>query len=62
MILNGVYDKYLGYSLEMFWWIELNAGEITTINTNFKRYNAIQKRFCKPFIKMCTLIDLGTAK
>ena len=23
-----------GYSFEMFWGIELNAGEITTINTN----------------------------
>ena len=34
MILNGVYDKYFGYSFEMFWWIELNEGEITTINTN----------------------------
>ena len=34
MILNGVYDKYFGYSFEMFWRIELNAGEITTINTN----------------------------
>ena len=34
MILNGVYDKYFGCSFEMFWQIELNAGEITTINTN----------------------------
>ena len=34
MILNGVYDKYFGYSSEMFWRIALNAGEITTINTN----------------------------
>ena len=34
MILNGVYDKYFGYSFEMFCWIELNAGEITTINSN----------------------------
>ena len=34
MILNGVYDKYFGYSFEMFWLIELNAGEIITINTN----------------------------
>ena len=34
MILNGVYDKYMfGYSFEMFWQIELNAGEITKINT-----------------------------
>ena len=24
-----------GYSFEMFWQIELNAGEITTINTNY---------------------------
>ena len=34
MTLNGVYDKYFGYSSEMFWRKELNAGEITTINTN----------------------------
>ena len=34
MILNGVYDKYFGYSFEMFWLIVLNAGEIATINTN----------------------------
>ena len=34
MILNEVYDKYFGYSFEMFWQIELNAGEIITINTN----------------------------
>ena len=34
MILNGVYDKYFGYSFEMFWRIELYAGEIITINTN----------------------------
>ena len=34
MILDGVYDKYFGYSFEMFRWIELNAGEIITINTN----------------------------
>ena len=29
MILNGAYDKYYGYSFEMFWRIELNAGKIT---------------------------------
>ena len=29
MILIGVFDKYFGYSFEMFWRIE-----ITTINTN----------------------------
>ena len=34
MILNGAYGKYYGYSFEMFWRIELNAGKITTINTN----------------------------
>ena len=34
MILNRVYDKYFGYTFEMFWRIELNAGEITTINAN----------------------------
>ena len=34
MILIGVYDKNFGYASEMFWRIELNAGEITTINTN----------------------------
>ena len=34
MILNGVYDKYFGFSFEMLWRIELNAEEITTINTN----------------------------
>ena len=34
MIINGVYDKYFGYSFEMFLRIELNAEEITTINTN----------------------------
>ena len=34
MILNGIYDKYFGNSFEMFLRIELNAGEITTINTN----------------------------
>ena len=34
MILNGVYDKYFGYSFEIFWRVKLNAGEITTINTN----------------------------
>ena len=34
MILNVVYNKYFGYSFEMFWQIELNAGEITRINTN----------------------------
>ena len=34
MILNGVYDKYFRYFFEMFWQIELNAGEITKINTN----------------------------
>ena len=34
MILNEVFEKYFGYSFEMFWLIELNAGEITTINTN----------------------------
>ena len=27
MILDGVYDKYFGYSFELFWRIELNAGE-----------------------------------
>ena len=34
MLLNWVYDKYFGYSFEMFWGIKLNAGEITIINTN----------------------------
>ena len=35
MILNGVYDKYfLDTLLKCFGRIELNAGEITTINTN----------------------------
>ena len=34
MVLDGVYDKYFGYSFAMFWWIELNAGEKNTINTN----------------------------
>ena len=43
MILNGVTYLLLltfimisifGYSFEMFWWIELNAGEITASNTN----------------------------
>ena len=35
MILNGVYGKiFFGYAFEMVWWIELNEGEITTINTN----------------------------
>ena len=34
MILKWVYDKYFRYSFEMFWRIELNAGEINTINTN----------------------------
>ena len=34
MILKEAYDKYYGYSFEMFWRIELNAGKITTINTN----------------------------
>ena len=34
MILNGAYDKHFLYSFEMFWRIELNAGEITKINTN----------------------------
>ena len=34
MVLNGAYDKYYGYSFEMFWRIELNTGKITTINTN----------------------------
>ena len=34
MILNGAYDKYYGYSFEMLWRIELDAGKITTINTN----------------------------
>ena len=34
MILNGVYDKYFGYSFEKFWQIERNAGKITTTNTN----------------------------
>ena len=33
-ILNGVYDKYFGYSFEMIWRIELNAGDITTIHIN----------------------------
>ena len=33
MILDGVYDKYFSDSFEMIWWIELNVGEITTINT-----------------------------
>ena len=55
MILNGVYDKYYGYSFEVFWRIELNAGK--KHNQYQLRYNAIQKRFCKPFIKMYTLID-----
>ena len=34
MYLNGVFDKYFGYYFEIFLQIELNAGEITTINTN----------------------------
>ena len=34
MILNGAYDKYFGYAFEMFWRIELNTRDITTINTN----------------------------
>ena len=34
MILDWVYDKYFGYSFGTFWWVELNEGEITTINTN----------------------------
>ena len=34
MILNGAYDKYYGYSFEIFKRIELSAGTITTINTN----------------------------
>ena len=34
MILNGVMISIFGYSFEMFWRIELNAGEITTININ----------------------------
>ena len=32
MILNGVYD--FRYAFEMFWLIKVNAGEMTTINTN----------------------------
>ena len=44
MILNGVYDKYFGYSFEMFWRIELNAGEITTINSIPIKIHAIQKK------------------
>ena len=39
----GVMISFVGYSLEMFCRIELNAGEITTINTN-----AFQTRFYKP--------------
>ena len=34
MILDGVMMSIFGYAFEMFWQIELNAGEITTINTN----------------------------
>ena len=34
MILNWVYDSSFGYFFEMFWRIELNAGDIATINTN----------------------------
>ena len=34
MILNGVYDNNFGYAFEMFWRIKVNAGEITTIDTN----------------------------
>ena len=30
----GFMISIFGYSFEMFWRIELNAGEITTINTN----------------------------
>ena len=34
MILDGVMMSIFGYAFEMFWRIELNAGEIITINTN----------------------------
>ena len=30
----GFMISIYGYAIEMFWRIELNAGEITTINTN----------------------------
>ena len=34
MILNGVYDTYFWLHFRNIWQIELNAGEITTTNTN----------------------------
>ena len=34
MILDRVMMSIFGYAFEMFWPIELNAGEIITINTN----------------------------
>ena len=49
MILNGAYDKYFGYTFEMFWRIELNTGEVTTINTNLDtmqlKYNSANHSF-----------------
>ena len=30
----GFMMSIFGYAFEMFWWIELNAEEITTNNTN----------------------------
>ena len=45
-----------GHSFEMFWRIERNAGG-NNHNQYQLRCNAIQIRFCKPFIKMYTLSD-----
>ena len=61
MIVNRVYDKY-------FWIHFLNVFENRTYcrrnnHTQYQlRYNVIQIRFCKSFIKMYTLSDLGTSK
>ena len=43
MILNGVYDKYFGYSFEMFWRIELKCRR-NNHNQYQLRYNAIKKK------------------
>ena len=42
--------SFFGYAFEMFWQIELNA--VDNHNQYQLKYNEIQIRFCKPFIKM----------
>ena len=47
----GFMISMFGYSFEMFWWIELNAGEITTNKTNLTNLYPPTKGYLREICK-----------